>query len=101
MQPAPATDDLSWTSAGLARPEAVRQWQDWAASTIAPIDVCVFDEGDFAARWSSHGVGQLRLLRLDGDGAIIVGDRARIVLLALVEDRPLRIGVGVGRIECD
>ena len=72
MQPAPATDDLSWTSAGLARPEAVRQWQDWAASTIAPIDVCVFDEGDFAARWSSHGVGQLRLLRLEAPAQRVV-----------------------------
>jgi AraC-like DNA-binding protein len=67
-----ATDDLSWTSAGLARPEAVRQWQDWAASTIAPIDVCVFDESDFAARWSSHGVGQLRLLRLEAPAQRVV-----------------------------
>src|SRR5690606_1891258 len=66
MHPAPAsTDDASWTSAGLARPEAVRAWRGWAARTIAPIDVCVFDESVFAARWSSHGVGQLRLLRLE------------------------------------
>lgn len=57
-------DDDSWTSAGLARPEAISQWQDWAARTIAPIDVCVFDEGSFAARWHSYGVGQLRLLQL-------------------------------------
>lgn len=59
-----APDDDSWTSAGLARPEAISQWQDWAARTIAPIDVCVFDEGSFAARWHSYGVGQLRLLQL-------------------------------------
>ncbi|MEO6387160.1 MAG: helix-turn-helix domain-containing protein [Croceibacterium sp.] len=65
-------DDASWSSAGLARPEAVRQWQDWAARTIAPIDVCVFDEGDFAARWSSHGVGQLRLLRLEAPAQRVV-----------------------------
>jgi len=64
--PQPAcSDDISWTSAGIAQAEAVRQWQDWAARTIAPIDVCVFDESAFAARWSSHGVGQLRLLRLE------------------------------------
>ncbi|OYW44875.1 MAG: hypothetical protein B7Z08_06880 [Sphingomonadales bacterium 32-68-7] len=59
------SDDMSWSSAGLARPEAVRQWQDWAARTIAPIDVCVFDTDSFAARWLSHGVGQLRMLHLD------------------------------------
>lgn len=66
------SDDTSWTSAGLARPEAVRAWQEWAARTIAPIDVCVFDEGSFAARWSSHGVGQLRLLRLEAPAQRVV-----------------------------
>ncbi|HWK40321.1 MAG TPA: helix-turn-helix domain-containing protein [Croceibacterium sp.] len=73
-----AHDDISWTSAGLARPEAVRQWRDWAASTIAPIDVSVFDESAFAARWSSHGVGQLRLLRLEAPAQRVVhsGDGA-------------------------
>lgn len=65
-------DDASWTSAGLARREAVRQWQDWAAKTIAPIDVCVFDTDSFAARWTSHGVGQLRLLRLDAPAQRVV-----------------------------
>jgi AraC-like DNA-binding protein len=76
-EPTPS-DDTSWSSAGLARREAVRQWQDWAASTIAPIDVCVFDEGAFAARWSSHGVGQLRLLRLEAPAQRVVhnGDGA-------------------------
>lgn len=78
MQPARPSDDMSWTSAGLARPEAVRQWQDWAARTIAPLDVCVFDESGFAARWSSHGVGQLRLLRLEAPAQRVVhnGDGA-------------------------
>ena len=77
MEPA-AADDLSWTSAGLARREAVRQWQDWAARTIAPLDVCVFDESEFAARWSSHGVGQLRLLRMEAPASRVVhsGDGA-------------------------
>jgi AraC-like DNA-binding protein len=70
-QPAP-TDDASWTSAGLARPQAVREWREWAARTIAPIDVCVFDESAFAARWSSHGVGQLRLLRLEAPAQRVV-----------------------------
>jgi AraC-like DNA-binding protein len=72
MHPARPTDHMSWTSAGLARPEAVRQWRDWAARTIAPIDVCVFDESAFAARWSSHGVGQLRLLRLEAPAQRVV-----------------------------
>ncbi|HEU4649903.1 MAG TPA: helix-turn-helix domain-containing protein [Croceibacterium sp.] len=72
MTAAPTSDDASWTSAGIARAEAVRQWQDWAARTIAPIDVCVFDEGEFAARWSSHGVGQLRLLRLEAPAQRVV-----------------------------
>jgi len=72
MQPAAPSDDMSWTSAGLARGEAVREWQEWAARTIAPIDVCVFDEGSFAARWSSHGVGQLRLLRLEAPAQRVV-----------------------------
>jgi AraC-like DNA-binding protein len=78
MHAASASDDMSWTSAGIARREAVRQWQDWAASTIAPIDVCVFDETAFAARWSSHGVGQLRLLRLEAPAQRVVhcGDGA-------------------------
>jgi len=72
------SDDASWTSAGIAQAEAVRQWQDWAAQTIAPIDVCVFDESGFAARWSSHGVGQLRLLRLEAPAQRVVhsGDGA-------------------------
>ena len=57
-------DMESWTSAGLDRPEALREWREWAASTIAPIEVEVFDTDAFAARWVSHGIGQLRLLHL-------------------------------------
>ncbi len=61
----PATLDVeSWTSDGLPRPEAISQWREWAASTIAPLEVEVFDPGAFAARWTSHGIGQLRLLHL-------------------------------------
>ena len=76
MNPALPADDMSWSSAGIARADAVRQWQDWAARTIAPIDVCVFDEGSFAARWSSHGVGQLRLLRLEAPAQRVVHNGA-------------------------
>ena len=59
-----AQDDSSWSSAGLARREALKQWREWAASTIAPIEVTVFDADAFAARWVSHGIGRLRLLHL-------------------------------------
>lgn len=66
-RPTPAPDpanDQSWTSAGIAQAEAISAWRDWAASTIAPIEVEVFDPHAFAARWVSHGIGQLRLLHL-------------------------------------
>ncbi len=60
-----APQDQAWSSAGMARGEALDQWRDWAANTIAPIEVTVFDADSFAARWTSHGVGQLRLLHLN------------------------------------
>jgi AraC-like DNA-binding protein len=61
----PATvQDESWSSKGLGQREAISAWRDWAASTIAPIEVEVFDPNAFAARWVSHGIGQLRLLHL-------------------------------------
>ncbi|MBN8819387.1 MAG: helix-turn-helix domain-containing protein [Sphingomonas sp.] len=72
MQMQPAHDDLSWSSSGLARSDAISQWRDWAASTIAPIDVTVFDTEQFAARWTSHGVGQLRLLQLHAPAQRVV-----------------------------
>ncbi len=56
--------DEAWTSRGLSKREAISQWRSWAASTIAPIEVTLFDADDFAARWVSHGIGQLRLLHL-------------------------------------
>jgi AraC-like DNA-binding protein len=72
MQMQPAHDDYSWSSNGLTHGEAISQWRDWAASTIAPIDVTVFDTDDFAARWTSHGVGQLRLLQLHAPAQRVV-----------------------------
>ena len=72
MRQESAQDDLSWTSSGLARSEAISQWRDWAARTIAPIDVAVYDTDAFAARWSSHGVGQLRLLHLHAPAQRVV-----------------------------
>lgn len=59
-----ANDDREWSSSGLAKRDAIDQWRNWAASTIAPIEVTVFDPDSFAARWVSHGIGQLRLLQL-------------------------------------
>ena len=72
MQMQPTQEDQTWTSNGLARSDAIHQWRDWAASTIAPIDVTVFDTEDFAARWTSHGVGQLRLLQLHAPAQRVV-----------------------------
>jgi len=63
-QGAASATDSSWSSAGLHGPDAIREWQDWASRTIAPIDVSVRDRTGFAARWRSHGVGQLHLLEL-------------------------------------
>jgi AraC-like DNA-binding protein len=65
-------DDQNWSSRGLARSEAINQWRDWAASTIAPIDVTVFDADDFSARWTSRGVGQLRMLQLHAPAQRVV-----------------------------
>jgi len=72
MQGHASQDDQNWSSSGLGRREAIDQWRDWAASTIAPIDVTVFDTDAFAARWSSHGVGQLRLLQLHAPAQRVV-----------------------------
>lgn len=63
-RPANPQQDESWSSVGLGRREALREWRDWAASTIAPIEVEVFDPNAFAAQWESHGIGQLRLLHI-------------------------------------
>jgi AraC-like DNA-binding protein len=61
----PATvQDESWSSKGLGQSEAISAWRDWAVNTIAPIEVEVFHPNAFAARWVSHGIGQLRLLHL-------------------------------------
>lgn len=59
-----AADDRRWSSSGLGRRDGIRQWQDWAARTIAPIDVAVHENQAFAAGWHSYGMGQLRLLHL-------------------------------------
>ena len=68
----PTPEDASWTSAGLGRREALKEWREWAASTIAPIEVTVFDADSFAARWVSHGIGQLRMLHLHAPAQRVV-----------------------------
>ncbi|WP_169053550.1 AraC family transcriptional regulator [Alteraurantiacibacter aquimixticola] len=64
-RPAAVTKDESWSSKGLAQRDAISAWRDWAASTIAPIEVELFDPNAFAAQWVSHGIGQLRLLHIN------------------------------------
>ncbi|GAA0319797.1 AraC family transcriptional regulator [Sphingomonas oligophenolica] len=61
--PAPS-NDARWSSSGMGRREAIGQWQDWAARTIAPIDVSVRDIDRFVAGWRSYGLGDLRFLHL-------------------------------------
>ena len=68
----PGHDDQKWSSHGLARGDAISQWRNWAANTIAPIEITVSETDTFAARWSSHGIGQLRLLLLDAPAQRIV-----------------------------
>jgi AraC-like DNA-binding protein len=73
IQPEEQTgDDREWSSSGLAKRDAIDQWRDWAASTIAPIEVTVFDVDSFAAKWASHGIGQLRLLQLHAPAQRVV-----------------------------
>ena len=54
----------SWSSTGLPRGDALRQWQHWAERTIAPITVSVRDDEPFVAAWRSRDVSQLRMLEL-------------------------------------
>ena len=56
--------DMRWSSRGLGTRHAIDQWQEWAASTIAPIDISVRDRDTFAAGWRSYGLGELRFLQL-------------------------------------
>ena len=67
-----SVEDREWSSTGLAKRDAIDQWREWAASTIAPIEVTVFDTDSFAARWVSHGIGQLRLLHLHAPAQRVV-----------------------------
>jgi AraC-like DNA-binding protein len=63
-QPSSAVPEGSWSSQGLRRQDAIVQWQDWAARTIAPIDVAVLDADRFSAAWRSRSLGQIQLLHL-------------------------------------
>lgn len=71
-RPDPTSQDEKWSSTGLDGKEALNQWRSWAASTIAPIEVTVFDADAFAARWTSHGIGQLRMLQLHAPAQRVV-----------------------------
>ncbi|CAN5328961.1 helix-turn-helix domain-containing protein [soil metagenome] len=57
-------DDTRWSSRGLGRRAAIGQWQEWAARTIAPIDVSIRDADGFEAGWRSYGLGEVRFLHL-------------------------------------
>lgn len=65
-------DDTRWSSRGLGTRDAIGQWQEWAARTIAPIDVSVRDRDGFAAGWRSYGLGEVRFLHLQAPAQRVV-----------------------------
>ncbi len=53
-----------WSSIGLNPVEAFQQWQSWACSTLASLDIEIPDSDGFSARWENHSVGPLQLVSL-------------------------------------
>lgn len=100
-----AVPDASWSSQGLGRQDAIGQWQAWAASTIAPIDVSVSDTEGFAASWRSQSVGRLRFLHLIAPAQRVVhrgtslgaGSARPSIQLVYARRGSLLTGVGRGR----
>lgn len=72
MQAGTAGDDASWSSAGLSHDEAIRQWQDWAAHALAPIDVRVADRSGFAAQWRNQSLGPLRFIQIGASAQRVI-----------------------------
>lgn len=100
-RPSTAPGDGSWSSAGLHRPDAIRAWQDWAARTIAPIDVSVLAADRFAARWRSRRLGPLSLLELAAPAQRVVhrdtggaGQAAPSIQLVYVRRGAVRTEIG-------
>jgi AraC-like DNA-binding protein len=56
--------DGRWSSSGLSRTEALRQWRDWASGTLAPIQVKVPEIASFSARWTRQSVGPLQVVQM-------------------------------------
>jgi len=56
--------DLAWSSEGMPPPEALRRWQALACEAITPMEIRTPAPDQFAARWTSHAVGPLRLVAL-------------------------------------
>ena len=60
-----AAQDNAWSSEGLVRNQAIRQWHDhWSARRPTPIKISLHDPEGFTARWVHFGIGPLRLLRI-------------------------------------
>ncbi|MXO66653.1 helix-turn-helix transcriptional regulator [Altericroceibacterium endophyticum] len=72
MERARFHEDSSWSSSGLSQRAAIREWQDWAACTIAPIDVRVFEQQHFQARWESQALGHLQMLHMHAPAQRVV-----------------------------
>ena len=62
---AEGTEDRAWSSDGLVRQQAIRQWHDhWSNRNPTPVSVSLHDPEGFTARWVHFGIGPLRMLRI-------------------------------------
>ena len=67
------SEDQAWSSDGLVRQQAIRQWHDhWSNRQPTPVNVTLRDPEGFSARWVHHGIGPLRLLRLQAPAQRVV-----------------------------
>ena len=74
---APAPDhDSAWTSDGLGRSDALEHWRSWFAKRPeAPVEVSVYEAGEFDAYLASRGIGQVRMLHMRAPAQKVVHHR--------------------------
>ena len=72
------TEDGAWSSEGLVRQRAIRQWHDhWSNRHPTPVAVSLHDPEGFSARWVHFGIGPLRMLRLQAPAQKVVNLHAK------------------------
>jgi AraC-like DNA-binding protein len=64
--------DQSWSSQGLAPAEALRHWQHWVHSTLAPTDIAAPDTTAFFAQWQSYALGPLQMVAFEASPQHVV-----------------------------